>query len=252
MHRYKLIIIDDDNYLREQLVWALKDDFELVQCGDRDTGLKAAVVERPDLVLLDLHLPPTNLLADGLRNIAEIRRTDPQTVIIVMTGDDDPETPLLAVEAGAHDYFRKPIDMRELRIIINRALERQRIERENTRLRREIESRYSFSRLIGFSEPMMEVFAAIRKVADSSATVSIRGESGTGKELVARAIHHNSQRRDGPFVGVSCTALPENLIEAELFGHEANLVYLSPITFTRQPVSILVKHDHRKQHDDQH
>ena len=74
MHRYKLIIVDDDNYLREQLVWALKDDFDLVQCGDRDTGLKAAVVERPDLVLLDLHLPPTNLLADGLRNIAEIRR----------------------------------------------------------------------------------------------------------------------------------------------------------------------------------
>jgi len=220
MHRYKLIIVDDDNYLREQLVWALKDDFDLVQCGDRDTGLKAAVVERPDLVLLDLHLPPTNLLADGLRNIAEIRRTDPQTVIIVMTGDEDPETPLLAVEAGAHDYFRKPIDMRELRVIINRALERQRIERENIRLRREIEGRYSFSRLIGFSEPMMEVFGAIRKVADSNATVSIRGESGTGKELVARAIHHNSQRRDGPFVGVSCTALPENLIEAELFGHE--------------------------------
>jgi DNA-binding NtrC family response regulator len=220
MSRYKLVIIDDDHFLREQLVWALKEDFELVQCADRDSGLKTAMAERPDLVLLDLHLPPTNTLADGLGNIAEIRRIDPRTVIIVMTGDEDSEAPLLAVEAGAHDYFRKPIDMRELRIIINRALERRRIEQENIRLRREIESRYSFSHLIGYSEPMMEVFAAIRKVADSTATVSIRGESGTGKELVARAIHHNSQRREGPFVGVSCTALPENLIEAELFGHE--------------------------------
>jgi DNA-binding NtrC family response regulator len=220
MYRYKLVIIDDDQFLQEQLGWALKEDFELVQRGDRDSGLKAAVTERPDLVLLDLHLPPTNRLADGLRNIAEIRRIDPQTVIIVMTGDEDSEAPLVAVEAGAHDYFRKPVDMRELRVIINRALERRRIEQENIRLRREIENRYSFSHLIGYSEPMMEVFAAIRKVADSNATVSIRGESGTGKELVARAIHHNSLRRDGPFVGVSCTALPENLIEAELFGHE--------------------------------
>ena len=192
MNRHKLIIVDDDHFLQEQLAWALKDDFDLTQCNDRDSGLKAVVAGRPDLVLLDLHLPPTNALVDGLRNISDVRRSDPQTVIIVMTGDDNPETPLAAVEAGAHDYFRKPIDMRELRIIINRALERQRIERENIRLRREIESRYSFSRLIGYSEPMMEVFGAIRKVADSNATVSIRGESGTGKGLVARAIHHNS------------------------------------------------------------
>lgn len=220
MERHKLLIVDDDLLLQEQLAWALKNDFDLVQCHDRDSALQSTVEERPDLVLLDLHLPPTDTLADGLQNINEIRRADPQTVIIVMTGDENSDTPLQAVEAGAYDYFRKPIDMRELRIIINRALERQRIERENIRLRREIEGRYSFSRLIGCSEPMMEVFAAIRKVADSNATVSLRGESGTGKELVAQAIHHNSSRRDGPFVAVSCAALPESLIEAELFGHE--------------------------------
>ena len=220
MDRHKLLIVDDDLVLQEQLVWALKQDFDLVQSCDREAALKAAMDERPDLVLLDLHLPPTHSLADGLQNINEIRRADPQTVIIVMTGDENSETPLQAVEAGAYDYFRKPIDMRELRIIINRAIERQRIERENIRLRREIEGRYSFSRLIGYSETMMEVFAAIRKVADSNATVSLRGESGTGKELVAQAIHYNSSRRDGPFVGVSCTALPETLIEAELFGHD--------------------------------
>jgi putative PEP-CTERM system response regulator len=220
MQRHKLIIVDDDLFLQEQLSWALRDDFDLIQCNDRESALKAAASERPDLVLLDLHLPPTNALSDGLRNISEIRRANPEMVIIVMTGDENTETPLLAVEAGAYDYFRKPIDMRELRVIINRALERQRIEHENIRLRREIQSRYSFSRLIGYSEPMMEVFAAIRKVADSNATASLRGESGTGKELVARAIHHNSARAAGPFVSVSCAALPESLIEAELFGHE--------------------------------
>jgi putative PEP-CTERM system response regulator len=220
MIRNKLLIVDDDAILQEQLGWALKQDFELVQCYERDGALKAAREERPDLVLLDLHLPPTHALEDGLRNIGDIRRAIPDSVIIVMTGDQKKDTPLHAVEAGAFDYFRKPIDLRELRLIINRALERQRLQRENVRLRREIETRYSFSQILGCSEPMQEVIAAIRRVADSNATVIVRGESGTGKELVARAIHYNSARSRGQFISVNCAALPENLIEAELFGHE--------------------------------
>ena len=216
----KILIVDDDPALQEQLAWALKRDFGLVQCLDRKGALKAAASEAPDLVLLDLHLPPSQLLDDGLENIGEIRRVSPEAVVIVMTGDDNVDTPLRAVEQGAYDYFRKPIDLAELRIIINRGLERQRIERENARLRREIQSRYSFSQIIGSSEQMMDIFEAIRRVADSSATVILRGESGTGKELVARAIHYNSGRRTGPFVSVNCAALPEGLIEAELFGHE--------------------------------
>jgi putative PEP-CTERM system response regulator len=217
---HKILIVDDDAALQEQLAWALKHDFELVQCLDRDHALKAVVAETPNLVLLDLHLPPSHLLEDGLKNIGEIRRACPEAVVIVMTGDEQTETPLRAVEEGAYDYFRKPIDLRELRIIINRAIERQRIERENVRLRREIEARYSFSQIIGSSDQMEEVFEAIRRVADSSATVILRGESGTGKELVAKAIHYNSSRRSGPFISVNCAALPEGLIEAELFGHE--------------------------------
>ena len=216
----KILIVDDDAALQEQLAWALKNDFELIQYGDSDRALQAAVAETPDLVLLDLHLPPTHLLDDGLKNIGEIRRASPGTVVIVMTGDDQTETPLRAVEQGAYDYFRKPIDLRELRIIINRALERQRIERENARLRREVEARYSFSQIIGGSEQMQEVFEAIRRVADTNATVILRGESGTGKELVAKAIHYNSSRSGGPFISVNCAALPDGLIEAELFGHE--------------------------------
>src|SRR6266511_2028781 len=111
MERHKLLIVDDDVFLQEQLAWALKSDFDLVQCHDRESGLQSAVAERPDLVLLDLHLPPTDTLADGLQNINKIRRADSQTVIIVMTGDENAETPLQAVDAGAYDYFRKPIDM---------------------------------------------------------------------------------------------------------------------------------------------
>ncbi len=218
--RNKLLIIDDDPILRDQLTWALKQDFELTSCSDRESGLKATAVERPDLVLLDLHLPPSLALGDGLQNIADMRHANLDSVIIVMTGDEKADTPLHAIEAGAYDYFRKPIDLRELRVIINRALERQRIERENARLRREIEARYSFSQIIGYSEAMIEVFAAIRRVADSNATVIVRGESGTGKELVAKAIHYNSSRSSGPFISVNCAALPETLIEAELFGHE--------------------------------
>ncbi|MBK6795741.1 MAG: sigma-54-dependent Fis family transcriptional regulator [Acidobacteria bacterium] len=220
MHRNKLLIVDDDTILQEQLNWALKKDFEIVQRFDRETALNAARSERPDLVLLDLHLPPTHALNDGLSNIGAIRRANPDSIIIVMTGDEKADTPLHVIEAGAYDYFRKPVDIRELHLIINRAVERQRIERENVRLRREIENRYSFSQIIGYSELMIDVFTAIHRVADSNATVIVRGESGTGKELVARAIHYNSSRSSGPFIGVNCAALPENLIEAELFGHE--------------------------------
>jgi len=220
MIRNKLLIVDDDTMLQEQLSWALKRDFELVQRYEREAALKAAREEHPDLVLLDLHLPPTHALDEGLRNIGDIRRANPDTVIIVMTGDEKSDTPLQAIDAGAFDYFHKPIDLRELRVIINRALERQRIERENVRLRREIEARYSFSQIIGCSEPILEVIAAIRRVADSNATIIVRGESGTGKELVARAIHYNSARHQRAFISVNCAALPENLIEAELFGHE--------------------------------
>ncbi len=218
--RNKLLIVDDDLMLQEQLAWALKQDFELTQCYDGESALKAASGEQYDLVLLDLHLPPTHKLSEGLENIRRIRRANNQAVIIVMTGDAEADTALHVIEAGAYDYFGKPIDLRELRIIINRALERQRIERENSRLRREIQGRYSFSRIIGYSEAMLHVFDDIRRVADSNATVIVRGESGTGKELVSRAIHYNSSRQSAPFVGINCAALPENLIEDELFGHE--------------------------------
>ena len=216
----KLLIVDDDSFLQEQLEWALKQEFALIRCSDRESGLRAATGERPDLMLLDLHLPPSLALVDGLQNITDMRTANPDSVIIVMTGDENTDTPLHAIEAGAYDYFRKPIDLRELRIIINRALERQRIERENTRLRHEVRERYSFSQIIGYSEAMNDVFGAIRRVSDSTATVIVRGESGTGKELVAKAIHYNSSRNDGPFISVNCAALPETLIEAELFGHE--------------------------------
>ncbi len=127
---------------------------------------------------------------------------------------------LKAVEAGAHDYFKKPFDLAELKLIIHRALEMQDMRKDNVRLRMELQRKYSFENIIGNSPEMMGVFESIRRVADTSATVIIRGESGTGKELIARAIHYNSKRKDQPFVSVNCAALPETLVETELFGHE--------------------------------
>ena len=216
----RLLIVDDDDVLRDQLYWALRRDFDLEKFGDCDRALEAASQRSFDLVLLDLHLPPGFDLKHGLENIESLRKAMPGTVIIVMTGDEHPETALQVIEAGAFDYFHKPIDLRELRIIIDRALERRRIEMENARLRCEIENRYSFSQIIGNSDSMRDVFAKVRRVATGAITVILRGESGTGKELVARAIHYNSARSAGPFIGVNCAAFPENLIEAELFGYE--------------------------------
>ena len=216
----RLLIVDDDEFLRDELYWALKRDFDLEKFSDCASALEAASKRCFDLALLDLHLPPAFDLKHGLENIESLRRANPGIVVIVMTGDEQPETALHVVAAGAFDYFRKPIDLRELRIIIDRALERRRIEMENARLRREIENRYSFSQIIGNSDSMRDVFAKIRRVAAGAITVILRGESGTGKELVARAIHYNSPRSSGPFIGVNCAAFPENLIEAELFGYE--------------------------------
>lgn len=216
----RLLIVDDDTVLRDELYWALRRDFDLEKFGDCDAALEVASHRSFDLVLLDLHLPPAFNLEHGLQNIESLRKAIPGVVIIVMTGDENPETALQVIEAGALDYFRKPIDLREMRVIIDRALERRRIELENARLKREIESRYSFSQIIGNSDSMRDVFAKIRRVAAGTITVILRGESGTGKELVARAIHYNSARSSGPFIGVNCAAFPENLIEAELFGYE--------------------------------
>jgi DNA-binding NtrC family response regulator len=219
--RPTILIVEDDLHLRRQIARFFDESYETLEAEGREPAVALLGGRDIDVVLVDMHLPPdTGTIEEGLRTLEAIRGASPRTLALAMSGDRDRATCLKAAEAGAYDFFTKPIDTRELQIIVRRALERRRMDRDITRLQEEVEKRYEFSSLRGVSPEMEDVKSAIRKVADSSATVLIRGESGTGKELVARAIHFNSSRRKGPFVAVNCSALPENLVEDELFGHE--------------------------------
>lgn len=215
----KLAIVEDDPFLREQLTIALKNQFEVLSAGDSVSGL-ALLDSQPDLMLLDLRLPPSHEAREGLDLIRAIRQKRPEMTIVVMTGEREHEYALKAIELGAFDFFRKPVDTAELRLLLSRAFERKKLLDENRELRRQVIERNAFDQLIGSSQPMQKVFEAIRKIAPSDATVLITGESGTGKELAAHAIHRASHRKDGPFVAVNGAALQDTLAESDLFGHE--------------------------------
>jgi DNA-binding NtrC family response regulator len=216
----KIAIIEDDKFLRQQLALSLSKSYEIIEASDRVEGEQLLRREKPALALVDLNLPPSGKCEEGIGLIETARAETPETVVIVMSGNTDARETLNAVQAGASDYFKKPFDLSELKLIIHRALEMQEMREDNRRLRDELHLKYSFDNIIGSSTSMLRVFESIRRVADTTATVIIRGESGTGKELIARAIHYNSKRKDHPFVSVNCAALPETLVETELFGHE--------------------------------
>jgi two-component system nitrogen regulation response regulator NtrX len=215
-----ILLVEDDQQLREQVYFALKQEYEVAQAGSLDAALGLLTQGRSDIVLLDLQLSSNGTVDEGFTVLREVKRQVNDTVVIVMTGDPHHETRLRAIEEGAYDCFSKPFDLRELKLVMARSLERLDLERENRRLRSEVIRTSSFQKLIGGSAAMASVFDMIRRIADSPATVLLQGESGTGKELAARAIHYQSARRDAPFVPVHCSALPETLIETELFGHE--------------------------------
>ncbi len=220
MIKPKVLIVDDDEAIRSQMRWALSRDYEVIEAGDRLSALKIVNAEQPLVVLLDLGLPPRPRDAsEGLQTLHEIIEKDPIIKVIMVTGNTERGNALKAIELGAVDFFTKPPVMDEVRIVIKRALKMGELERENRTLRREVEAEGMYG-LLGASLPMQEVFQTIRKVAAADVSVLILGESGTGKELVAKAIHRLSNRRDGPFVVINCGAIPENLLESELFGHE--------------------------------
>ena len=213
-----LLVVEDDPDLAEQLRWALKDDYRLRLAGRCDEALEALRRSRPDLVLLDLCLPPGNSPDEGFRVLEAARAAD--TMVVVMSAVEERDPALRAIERGAYDFFAKPFDLTELRIVVRRALERQALDRENRLLRQQLRSESRLDGIVGSSPAITEVYEAVRRVADSAVTVTLYGESGTGKGVVARAIHYGSSRKNGPFVPVHCAALPETLLEAELFGHE--------------------------------
>jgi two-component system NtrC family response regulator len=215
-----LLVVDDDEDLRTQMRWALADDFEVLLAGDREAAIRAVRDSHPAVVTLDLGLPPhPGGVEEGFAALDEIQSLDTGAKVIVITGREDRAHALRAVEQGAYDYFVKPIDVDELEVVLHRALKLHTLEVENRELRRRAEPG-GFEGMLGASARMQEVFAAIRKVATVDAPVLLTGDSGTGKELAARAIHRLSARSSGPFVPINCGAIPDTLLESELFGHE--------------------------------
>jgi two-component system NtrC family response regulator len=215
----RLLVVDDDEDLRGQMRWALADEFEVSLAGSREEALERARAEPPAVVTLDLGLPPhPGGVEEGFATLEELRASDPAAKVVVITGREDRAHALRAVDQGAYDFFVKPIDVEELKVVLRRALRLSALERENRELREQTAS--AFEGMLGTSPRMQEVFAAIRKVATVDAPVLVLGESGTGKELAAHAIHRLSPRAQGPFVPINCGAIPEALLESELFGHE--------------------------------
>lgn len=214
--RPKLIIVDDDDALREMLSQALKKDYHIEGAECWSGALKKFEKENFDLCLLDIILPD----ADGIEVIPEIKAVSPSTIIVVMTGYPTVERAVEAMKKGAFDFVKKPFGVKEIRFILKRAVEERKLREAYENLLEFADVRYSFSGIIGKSKAMKEIFRLIRIVAPSNATILIEGESGTGKELLAKAIHRNSPRKNGRFVAINCGGLPETLLESELFGYK--------------------------------
>src|SRR5215813_13400077 len=216
-----VLVVDDDDAVRSGLYWALASDYHVLQAASRNEACGLINDEEVDVVVSDLHLPPQlNDIVEGLALIDVARAQDPPLQVVVITGSDSKRAALEAVKRGAYGFFEKPLDSAELLHIVSQAARLRQLEIENRRLRDELSRPPAFSHLLGSSQALERVLKQARSVAATSATVLLTGANGTGKEMLARAIHQESPRGDGAFVAVSCAALPEALIESELFGHE--------------------------------
>jgi len=212
----KILVVDDEKSLREVMSIMLKRaGYEVTEASDGEQAIGQVHKEIYDLVITDLRMPK----ADGMDVLKAVKSSSPDTVVLVVTAFGTADSAVEAMKQGAYDYLTKPFQVDEVQLIIRNALEKRRLSTENMLLKREIASQSSFAQIVGQSEAMQKVFDVVRKVADSKSNVLICGESGTGKELVARAIHYNSARSPMPFVAVNCSAVPETLLESELFGH---------------------------------
>ena len=217
----KLLIVEDDPGLQAQLKWAYE-DFQVFVAGDRASALALLRAEAPDVVTLDLGLPPDpDGTSEGFAVLDEIMALKPDTKVIVASGHGARESALGAIAQGAYDFYQKPVDIDSLGLIVRRALQVHRLEEENRRLASRVaKDEKVLGRMITAAPEMLRVARTIERVANTSVSVMLLGASGTGKELLARGLHEASDRSGGEFVAINCAAIPENLLESELFGHE--------------------------------
>ncbi len=211
-----LVVDDEKNYLLVLSAILEDEGYEVITALSGAEALEIQKTSDLDLILTDMKMPGM----DGIQLLEKVKSVDPDLPVIVMTAHGTVDKAVEAMQKGAYSYLLKPFDNERMTLYVKKAIAMFQVVKENRRLRDEVESQYRFGNFIGKSKPMQDVFDTIRKVAPSNATVLIEGQSGTGKELVAKSIHFNSPRRDKPFIAVNCSALAENLLESELFGHE--------------------------------
>jgi two-component system, NtrC family, response regulator len=216
----KILIVDDDEAIRTQMKWALSEHYEVHFAEDRKAAGEGFETNSPAVTLLDLGLPPRpNECDEGLAALSDILAIDNTAKVIIISGQSEKQNAIEAVGAGAYDFLCKPVEMEELRLLLRRCIHVTDLEKEYHKLQQSQRADV-FEDMLGTSPQMQAVFAFIRKVAATNAPVLLLGESGTGKEMAAAAIHRRSTRKEGPFVAINCNAIPENLLESELFGHE--------------------------------
>jgi two-component system response regulator PilR (NtrC family) len=213
----RILVVDNEKSMREMLSIALeKEGYEVETARNGEVAVEMVENSIFDVVITDINMPRSN----GIDVLDAVNRVRPETPVIMMTGYASPETAVETMKKGAYDYITKPFNMDDFKLVIRNASEKKQLTEENTYLKYALKDKYQFGNIIGKNEGMRKVFEYIEKVSNSNATVLIGGESGTGKELVAKALHYNSSRKNYPFISINCGAMPENLLESELFGHE--------------------------------
>ena len=218
MHVEKVLVVDDEAATRRLMEQTLrKQGYEVVLASNGDDGLKMVLEEIPDVTILDIQLPGMN----GIELLQKIRELNSETVVIMASAMDDLKVAVKAMRLGAYDYINKPFHVDDLILTVNKAMETSRLRREVASLKEERSRDSGIEKIIGVSTHIQSILSMVKKISESEAsTILIQGESGTGKELIAKALHYESSRRDKPFMAINCSAVPENLLESELMGHE--------------------------------
>jgi two-component system response regulator AtoC len=216
-HNFTILVVDDEESVRKLLTAVLKrEGYHVESAADGQEAMEKFCTVKPHVILMDIRMP----VMDGIAAFKEMKKKQQNVTVILMTAFAAVETAVEAIKLGAFDYLIKPFDIEEVTLLVNRAIQIQRMEKEITVLHRKLNDSYHINKVLTNSPKMEELYRVIDKVAQSNASVLITGESGTGKELIANTIHYNSLRRKGPFIKINCSALPEGLLESELFGHE--------------------------------